>query len=108
MRPPIVYVPNRDFDDELLRSTLVKEILDAVARQGAELYRDGVPIDQGDLRDSIFGDVELTGDGYKGRIGATDWKAALVELGTSLRDPDASLRRALEALGFDLEETRRR
>lgn len=103
----VTFVPNPAFEAELLRSTFVKRLLEAAAEQGAAIYRDGVPVDEGDLRDSVFGDVALTEDGYKGRIGATDWKAALVELGTSLRDPDGSLRRAVESLGFTIEERHR-
>lgn len=102
-----LFVPNPDFEKDLLRATFVKDLLEAAAQQGAGIYKDGVPVDEGDLRDSIFGDVALTDEGYRGRIGATDWKAALVELGTSLRNPDGSLRRAVESLGFTIEEHRR-
>lgn len=104
--PGVKFVPDPGFEAALLRSTAVKKLLEAIAEQGAALYRDGVPVDEGDLRDSIFGDVALTEDGFRGRIGATDWKAALVELGTSLRDPDGSLRQAVETMGLTLEETR--
>ena len=69
----IVFVPNPDFEEELLRSTLAKNVLDELAKEGAALYRNGVPVDEGDLRDSVFGDVQLTEDGFAGRIGATDW-----------------------------------
>lgn len=102
----VVFVPNPNFEEELLRSTFVKVILESLAEAGAALYRDGVPVDEGDLRDSVFGDVQLTGDGFAGRIGATDWKAALVELGTSLLAPNGSLRRAVESLGITFEEVR--
>lgn len=102
----VVFVPNPDFEQELLRSTLVRMILVELAKEGAALYRDGVPVDNDDLRDSVFGDVQLTEDGFAGRIGATDWKAALVEFGTSVHDPDGSLRRAVESIGLTLEEVR--
>ena len=102
----VVFVPNPDFERELLRSTLAKTVLLELAEKGAALYRDGVPVDEGDLRDSVFGDVQLTEDGFAGRIGATDWKAALVELGTSLLAPNGSLRRAVESVGLTLEEVR--
>lgn len=100
----VIFVPNPDFEEELLRSTLAKNVLDELAKEGAALYRNGVPVDEGDLRDSVFGDVQLTEDGFAGRIGATDWKAALVELGTSLLAPDGSLRRAVESIGLTFEE----
>lgn len=102
----VTFVPNPRFEEELLRSTFVKVILDELAKAAATLYRDGVPVDEGDLRDSVFGDVQLTADGFAGRIGATDWKAALVELGTSLLEPNGSLRRAIESIGLTFEEVR--
>lgn len=92
------------FEREILRSYFVKSLLEALADAGARLYRDGVPVDEGDLHDSIFGIVELTVEGYRGRVGATDWKAALIEFGTSKNAPDGSLRRAVEALGLRVEE----
>lgn len=99
------FVPNPRFEEEILRSTKVRDALEEVAKEGAARYRDGVPVDEGDLIDSVFGDVALTPDGYQGRIGATDWKAALVEFGTIEHRPDASLRRAIESLGLTMEET---
>lgn len=102
------FVPNPRFEAELLRSTFVKELTEAVAEEAAQRYRDSVPVDEGDLKDSVFGDVALTPDGFQGRVGATDWKAGLVEFGTSRRSPDGSLRRAVESLGLKIETTRRR
>lgn len=99
----VLYLPNPDFERELVRSTFVALILHELAEHGETLYREGVPVAEGDLRDSIFSSVELTADGYRGRVGATDWKAALVEFGTSLRAPDGSLRRAIEATGLTIE-----
>lgn len=92
------------FEREVLGSFFVKTLLEALADRGARLYRDGVPVDEGDLHDSIFGIVELTVSGFRGRVGATDWKAALIEFGTSKHEPDGSLRRAIEALGLRIEE----
>ena len=93
------------FEREALRSLFVKNLLDELVDQGAENYRDGVPTDTFDLFDSIFGVVALTSEGWRGRIGAADWKAALIEFGTSRNAPDGSLRRAVEALGLTIEET---
>lgn len=106
--PGVLYVPNPDFERELVRATFVALLLHELAEHGADLYRDGVPVAEGDLHDSIFSSVELTEDGYRGRIGATDWKAALVEFGTSLRAPDGSLRRAMESIGLTIETDRYR
>lgn len=102
------FVPNPLFEAELLRSSLVRDILEGLVDQGAEDYRDSVPVAEGDLRDSVFGVVALTGDGFQGRIGATDWKAGLVEFGTARNRPDGSLRRAVEGLGVTIESTGRR
>lgn len=93
---------NRGFEAELLRDVHVAHLLDALAEEGAEVYRDGVPVAEGDLRDSVFGDVALTERGWIGRIGAEDWKAGIIEFGTSLRAPDGSLRRAIESLGLTI------
>jgi len=101
------FVKNPSFEKELLRSLALGKILEEYAKAGAEVYRNGVPVNEGDLAASVFGDVALTEDGFVGRIGATDWKAALVEFGTSLRSPDGSLRRAIESIGLTVEETSR-
>jgi hypothetical protein len=94
---------NPHFAKEVLRAKFVKEKLEDLVEEGADRYRDGVPVDDADLRDSVFGEVALTEEGFKGRIGATDWKAALIEFGTSKRKPDGSLRRAVESLGIEFE-----
>ncbi|MGH9001913.1 MAG: hypothetical protein ACRDYV_02175 [Acidimicrobiia bacterium] len=94
---------NPHFAEEVLRARFVKEKLEGLVEEGAARYPDGVPVDEGDLRDSIFGDVALTETGFKGRIGATDWKAAIVEFGTSRSKADGSLRRAVESLGIEFE-----
>lgn len=102
----VVYIPNPDFPDEAVRATFVKVLLEELGKAGAELYRDGVPVDESDLRNGIFFDVQMTSDGFVGRIGSTDWKAALIEFGTSLHAPDGSLRQAIEGIGLTFEEVR--
>ena len=99
----MTFVKKPGFEDEILRSTGVRDALEQIAEEGAARYREGVPVDEGDLRDSTFGDVALTDEGYVGRIGATDYKAALVEFGTFEHAPDASLREALESMGLEIE-----
>ena len=96
------FIPNPRLEEHLLRSTAVRDHLEGVAQDGADAYREGVPIDEGTLYDSIFGDVALTPDGYKGRIGAKAPHAGLVELGTIDTPPDGSLRRVADRLGVDL------
>lgn len=92
------------FERNALRALFVKDLLEELSAQGADYYRDGVPTDTYDLHDSIFSDVALTPQGWRGRVGAADWKAALIEFGTSRNLPDGSLRRAIEALGLEIEE----
>lgn len=98
------FVQNPGLEAHLLRSRAVKDHLEAVAERGAEFYRGGVPIDEGDLYDSIFGDVALTEDGYKGRIGAKAPHAGLVEKGTFEHAPNGALRAAADALGVELDQ----
>lgn len=100
----VIYIPNPHFEEEALKAEFVRELLEKLGEEGASLYADGVPIDTSDLKNSVFYDVQELVTGWVLRIGATDWKAALVELGTSLRSPDGSLRRAVEALGIDVME----
>jgi hypothetical protein len=100
----VLYIPDPDYERELLRTSEVVDLLKGLTTDGANLYADSVPVDQGDLKESVFGDVAMTAEGAMGRVGATDWKAALVELGTSKRSPDGSLRRSVETLGLTIEE----
>lgn len=98
------FVPNPLLAQHLTRSRAMKEKLEELGGQIADRYRAGVPVDEGDLRDSIFSTVELEPErGYVGRVGATDWKAGLVEFGTADTPPDGSLRAAVEELGLELE-----
>jgi hypothetical protein len=78
-------------------------MLTSVVEEGAARYREGVPVATGDLQDSVFADVALTAEGWKGRVGASDWKAGLVEFGTSKSRPNGALRRAVEGLGLTFE-----
>lgn len=97
------FVLDPRFEKGILRSTVVRDHLEEVAHQGAEAYREGVPIASGELFDSIFGDVALTPEGFQGRIGAKAPHAGLVELGTIDTPPDGSLRAVADRLGVKLE-----
>lgn len=99
----MTFVPNPGLEEHLLRSTEVKDHLEGLAQQIADEYVSRAPVDEGNLVDSIFGDVALTDEGFRGRVGATDWKAALVEFGTEEHSPDGSLRAAVESTGLKLE-----
>lgn len=97
------FVPNPRLDEHLLRSTAVRDHLEGLAQDGAEAYREGVPVDSGDLIDSVFGDVALTAEGFRGRIGAKAPHAGLVELGTIEHAPNGALRAVADRLGVKLE-----
>lgn len=101
------YIPNPSLAEEAKRSTAIRDILEADSEAAADSYRELVPVAEGDLRDSIYSRVVLTPEGYVGEVGATDWKAGLVEFGTSLHDPDGSLRLSVERLGYEIEEPTR-
>ena len=102
------FIPNPNFEAELRRSTGAKEGLEKIVEAVAADYRDGVPVDTEGVKGSIFSDVANTDDGFVGRVGATDWKAGLVELGTSKVPARPALRDAIEANGLELEEERPR
>lgn len=104
--PGYILIPDKDFADEAVHAEFLKGLLTEMGEAGATMYRDGVPVDTADLRDSVFYDVAELAIGWCLRIGATDWKAALIEAGGSLRAPDGSLRRAVEALGVEFHEER--
>lgn len=97
------FIANPGLEAHLLRSTAVRDHMETVAQDAAETYAASVAFDEGDLAESVFGDVALTPEGFVGRVGATDWKAALVEFGTVEHAPDGSLRAALEELGLKIE-----
>ena len=82
-----------------MRSTPLREVLVDLTETVADAYREGVPVDSGDLQDSIFADVAMTEDGLVGRVGAKAPHAGLVEFGTFEHSPDGSLRRAVDAIG---------
>lgn len=100
----VTFVPDPGFESELLRSAAVRDLLAELAETGAALYREGVPVDSEGLKESVFSAVALTSEGWVARVGAKAPHAGLVELGTSKRAPDGSLRRAIEAAGFTIGE----
>lgn len=102
-----LFIPKPGFERAVLRAGFVKRHVEKLAEKGAEAYREGVPVHEGDLKESVFSDVALTPEGFRGRFGAKDWKAGLVELGTARTRPNGALRRAAESLGIPFERTRR-
>lgn len=95
------FVPNPGFEALLLRSREVREVVEDLTEVVADEYRDGVPVDEGTLKDSIFTDVAVTENGVVGRVGAKAGHAGLIEFGNNEHAPDGSLRRAVDKLGGD-------
>lgn len=85
------------FEEELLHSPFVLELVREKAEAAAKRAREIVPVESGDLRDSIQGDVVLESRGFIGRVNAFDWKAHFVEFGTSRRRARPFIRPAVEA-----------
>lgn len=74
----------------------LKDRTDAAAARARELAPDDPRTDEPDLHTSVFGDVALTATGYKGRVGATDFKAPWYEEGSARTAPRPFLRPAVE------------
>lgn len=105
-RADVTFVPNPFFEEEIRASDGMRRVMEEVSTEVAADYRAGVPVDEGDLRDSIESDVLLDSRGWVGRVAGVDWKARITEYGTSRIPPDGSLRRAVEKAGLELEDTR--
>lgn len=101
-----VFVPNPGFALAALRSSAVKNKLEALVEEGArrasELAPDDPATGSPDLHSSVVGEVILTGQGYLGRVIATDYKGMFYEFGTSRNEPRPFLRPALEGMGLEL------
>lgn len=86
-----------NFEEELLHSPFARDLVEELADRAAERARQIVPVESGDLRDSIEGDVVLDSRGFTGRVNAFDWKAHFVEFGTVRRRARPFIRPAVEA-----------
>lgn len=102
-----VFEPNPAFEAELLRSIEVAEMLDDVVEEAAaravELAPDDPTTNDRDLHRSIFGDVAMTAHGYRGRVGATNFKAPWFEEGAVNVDQRPFLRPAVEQVVGPIE-----
>lgn len=85
------------FDDELVRSPELRGHLEKLAKNAADRAKQLVPVDTGDLQDSIEGVVDFDRRGFVGRVDAHDFKAKWIEFGTVRRPARPFLRPALEA-----------
>ena len=84
------------FEAALLRSDGVRDVLEDLVADAADTADGLAPYLTGDLASSIYGDVALTEDGWTGRVGATDFKAAWFEEGADGVSPRPFLRPAVE------------
>ncbi len=69
------------FEDALLRSAPVRDLVEDEAEDVATTAKELAPVDDRDLAESIHGDAVLESTGWVGRVQADDWKAHLWELG---------------------------
>lgn len=81
------FVPDPGFERALLSSpgvaVMLEELVEPAARRAAELAPDDPRTTGDDLHTSVFGDVAMTVHGYRGRVGATDFKAPWFEEGAA-------------------------
>lgn len=97
------FVPDPEFEEELKRARGTKEHVSKLAKDGAAIAERLAPRDTGALAGSIAEHtLELDAyDGFVGIIAAKDWKAHLLEMGTSRTRAQPFLRPALEELGLE-------
>lgn len=100
------FVPSGDLEEELARSTEVKELIEDLLERAKPIAQDLAPKKTGDLQDGIEeevqGEVGLGEDGFFGILKSTDFKGAWWEFGTSRHDAKPYLRPAVEALGLEV------
>lgn len=88
------------FEREIMRSAEMRDILEDAVEDAADLASDLAPDDPAtgspDLPSSLAGEVELTANGYRGRVVAHDWKAAWYEAGADGVPAQPFLRPAVE------------
>lgn len=89
-----------EFENAILREPLLgahlKERVDAAASRASDLAPDDPSTGPPDLHSSVFGDVELTARGFRGHVGAEDYKARWFEEGATGVPARPFLRPAVE------------
>lgn len=89
-----------DFADAYLRSDHVRETLQEYVDDAAEVAARLAPDDPrtitNDLHSSVFGDVAMTSHGWRGRVGASNFKAPWFEEGAAGVASQPFLRPAVE------------
>lgn len=95
------FLKNPFFDRELAREAEFRLHMKTVAIRGADAAKRiarAEAFDTGDYHDSIEGVVVTEGNETSARVIAGDWKALLIELGTTRRPATATLRKAAESI----------
>lgn len=94
------FVMDPGFEAALLRSEPVRELIEEAATKAAGAAADLAPDDpattRNDLHSSVFADVAITGRGWTGRVGASDFKAGWFEEGAQGVPARPFLRPAVE------------
>lgn len=93
----IRFDPDPNLEGDLAREIEVHAYLESVAAAAAETARQLAPYRTGALRDSIDYEVTSDGRGQIARVTVGDWKANLIEYGTSRHPARPYLRPAIEA-----------
>lgn len=107
---PTRFVPDPEFERNIVREpslgAFIGERVAAAASRAAALAPDDPRTGSPDLHSSVFGDVALMGNGFRGRVGAEDYKARWFEEGATGVPARPFLRPAVEQevgpLGPDL------
>lgn len=93
----IRFDPDPALENNLVRAAEIHAYLDQLASAAAATARELAPHRTGALRDSIDHDVVTEGGRQIGVVIVGDWKANLIEYGTSRHPARPFLRPALEA-----------
>lgn len=90
------FIPNPMLQTELEHDPEVKANMKQVAEAAADWARSVVPVETGELRDSIA--VVETEGGWQVQVGSDHW--LFVEFGTSSMAAEPFMRPAIEAVGL--------
>lgn len=105
----VKWIPNPHFDEHLVHADSTRAVIVDLAENVEGKYRAGVPRESGALAASIGTQlVDTRKRGWVARVGAGVRYAAVVEYGSSKRgrEPDGSLRRAVEGAGLKMKHGR--
>jgi len=99
------YEANPYLEKELQHSTMFIRPFTEIAGKIVAAAQAEAPVEEGDYRDGFeVAGVVTTGEGVAVRITNTDWKAAIIEFGTSEYPFAAPMRRGIERAGYTLED----